>query len=77
MAILHQLLPDIATVHRIFFIADLINDLSGSSLENAADCLVSLQPCLLCNESRERLYNLTMPYQGFSETKLSISSQAG
>ncbi|QLI82396.1 hypothetical protein HZU75_13160 [Chitinibacter fontanus] len=74
MTVLHQLLPEITTVHRVFFIAELINDLASSSLENAADCLVSLQPCLLCSESRDRLYSLTMPYQGFSEIKLSISS---
>lgn len=64
--LLHQLLPLIEDVHRVFFIDQIIQDLSAIHLETAADYLVSLQPCLLCASNLERLFTLAMPYQGFA-----------
>jgi hypothetical protein len=63
--LIHHLLPLIDDIHRIFFIAEPIQDLAPVSLEVAADYLVSLQPCLLCEASHDRLYALAAPYQGF------------
>ncbi len=64
--LLPQLLPLIEDVHRVFFIDQIIQDLSATSLESAADYLVSLQPCLLCASNLERLFALGVPYQGFA-----------
>jgi hypothetical protein len=50
----------------VFFIDQIIQDLSTTNLESAADYLVSLQPCLLCKSNHERLFALGVPYQGFT-----------
>ncbi|WP_373974819.1 hypothetical protein NT239_14465 [Chitinibacter sp. SCUT-21] len=66
--LLQYLRPSIEKAHRVFFISSFINDLSNIDVEPAADYLVSLQPCLLCQSNSEALYSLANPYQGFIPT---------
>ncbi|QLG88446.1 hypothetical protein HQ393_09405 [Chitinibacter bivalviorum] len=62
--LLQLLLPNIAGINRIFYIPNQVQALHPLDIEQAANYLVSLQPCLLCEQNIESFTDLANPHQG-------------
>jgi hypothetical protein len=70
---LRELLPVIRGISRVFFVAEHVQILTNFAVQDAADYLVSLQPCILTEKTAQRLLDLAQPAQG---TRLHLAQPA-
>jgi hypothetical protein len=63
-SLLLDFLPVVREQKRVFFIADKINFIKNMSLDEAADYLINVQPCLLTSHNFERLKMASLPNTG-------------
>ena len=63
-SLLQDFLPVVREQKRVFFIADKINFIKNMSLDEAADYLINVQPCLLTSYNFERLRAASVPNTG-------------
>lgn len=63
-SVLLNFLPAVMAQKRVFFIADKINFIKHMPMDEAAEYLINVQPCLLTNSNMARLKMTSMPSSG-------------